>query len=147
LSSFEMIFVDDSGNWKHWYEVLDGMLDQHAIAQGVPFECPQLALLAKEDGEVVGGLRGFFVQGRFALEELAVVAGKRGVGVGKALMIEMEQRVSLRGAQSVYLGTWEFQAPEFYQKLGYAEFGRLPPVDGFPVKIWMAKKLLDGCQS
>jgi GNAT superfamily N-acetyltransferase len=137
-----MQITESSQDWKQWLETLDGMLDQHAAEQGVPFECPQLVLLARDDdGDLLGGLRGFFVQGRFALEELAVVKAARHSGVGRKLMRAMEEAAVRGGARSVYLGTWEFQAPAFYELLGYAEIGRLPPMPGYPAKIWYSKTI------
>lgn len=137
-----MDIVDRSSAWQSWSHDLDAMLDQHALEQGVPFACPQLVLVAYDtDKGFLGGLRGFYVQGRFALEELAVMKAARGRGVGKALMREMEVTVVANGAKAVYLGTWEFQAPWLYQGLGYQEFGRLPAIEGHPAKIWYAKSL------
>jgi len=46
-----------------------------------------------------------------------------------------------RGCNSIYLDTFSFQAPKFYKKLGYSEFGRL---NGFPpghTRIWLSKSL------
>jgi hypothetical protein len=43
--------------------------------------------------------------------------------------------------KAAYLDTFTFQAPKFYQRLGYREFGRL---DDFPpghARIWFWKPL------
>ena len=46
-----------------------------------------------------------------------------------------------RGVRNAYVDTFSFQAPEFYRKLGYREFGRL---DDFPTghrRSWLTKAL------
>ena len=46
-----------------------------------------------------------------------------------------------QGCRAAYLDTFTFQAPKFYQRLGYREFGRL---DDFPpgqARIWFSKAL------
>ena len=41
----------------------------------------------------------------------------------------------------VYLDTFTFQAPRFYESLGYVECGRLPAVRGHAQRLWFAKAL------
>jgi GNAT superfamily N-acetyltransferase len=100
-----------------------------------------LAITAQDRGEVVGGLIGETYLGWLAIELLWVSDRHRHKGLGKTLMATAETEARKRGARSVYLNTFDFQAPEFYQKLGYREFGRL---DDFPVghtRYWMTKAL------
>jgi hypothetical protein len=52
-----------------------------------------------------------------------------------------EKEAKRRGAKNVYVDTFSFQAPEFYKKIGYREFGRLKD---FPVghhRSWLTKAL------
>ena len=41
----------------------------------------------------------------------------------------------------VWLDTHSFQAPKFYEKLGYEEFGRLPAYRGKHERIFLRKLL------
>jgi ribosomal protein S18 acetylase RimI-like enzyme len=58
-----------------------------------------------------------------------VSEGLRGRGVGRELMAQAEALAHERDCHSAWLDTFSFQAPGFYEKLGYQEFGRLdyPP--------------------
>ncbi len=47
-----------------------------------------------------------------------------GQGFGRQLLEKAETEARQRGAKHVYLNTFSFQAPAFYEKSGYAEFGR-----------------------
>jgi ribosomal protein S18 acetylase RimI-like enzyme len=65
----------------------------------------------------------------------------RGRGWGKSLMEAAEKEARRRGVRNAYVDTFSFQAPEFYRKLGYREFGRL---DDFPTghrRSWLTKAL------
>ena len=46
-------------------------------------------------------------------------------GIGRTLMREAERRAAALGCRYAWVDTFSFQAPEFYKKLGYREFGRL----------------------
>ena len=46
-----------------------------------------------------------------------------------------------RGVRNVYLDSFSFQAPTFYAKLGYREFGRLKEFPAGHDRVWMTKAL------
>jgi GNAT superfamily N-acetyltransferase len=80
-------------------------------------------------GEMRAGLIGYTYAGWLFINLLWVHADLRRGGVGRGLMAEAERRGGELGCHSAYLDTFTFQAPEFYPKLGYREFGRIdyPP--------------------
>ena len=49
----------------------------------------------------------------------------RGQGLGKQLMEKAELRAKEKRCSLIHLNTFDFQAPEFYKKLGYTVFGEL----------------------
>ncbi len=57
----------------------------------------------------------------------------RGNGHGEALVAMAEQAARDYGARGVYLSTMSLQAPDFYPRLGYREWGRMEdyPVAGY----------------
>jgi ribosomal protein S18 acetylase RimI-like enzyme len=70
-----------------------------------------------------------------------VAESLRRKNLGKALIEKAEAEARKRGVGNVFLDSFTFQAPKFYRKLGYREFGRLKD---FPVghdRIWMTKAL------
>jgi GNAT superfamily N-acetyltransferase len=55
----------------------------------------------------------------------AVGAARRRVeGIGRALLAAVEEQARGRGCRWAKLNTWEFQAPGFYERCGYEEYGR-----------------------
>ncbi len=47
----------------------------------------------------------------------------RGTGFGSKLVAEAERHARRRGSRLIHLNTFSFQAPGFYEKLGYRRFG------------------------
>ena len=71
---------------------------------------------------------------------LWVAAPYRRTGEGSRLLREAEADARQEGCRGVYLDTFSFQAPKFYEKLGFREFGRIAD---FPVghsRIWLMKR-------
>ncbi|ARE84775.1 Acetyltransferase [Roseovarius sp. EC-HK134] len=119
------------------------LLDLHSKAIGKSFKSETVLFEAHEDGRYLGGLAA-----RFSLdlkwvfvELLAVAEESRGKGVGGQLMARVEQEARLRRMDGIWLDTFSFQAPEFYKRLGYSEFGR---IDGYPeneARLFFVKRL------
>lgn len=75
--------------------------------------------------EQIGGLWGMSAGRWFFVEMIFVPEEHRGRGVGTALIRAAENAARGRGCVGIRLDTFTFQAPEFYEKLGYSELGRL----------------------
>jgi GNAT superfamily N-acetyltransferase len=80
-------------------------------------------------GKVRAGLDGEVYAGWLFVRNLWVHADLRRRGIGRELMGQAERRALTLGCHSAWLDTWSFQAPGFYQRLGYEVFGTLdyPP--------------------
>ena len=85
--------------------------------------------LRGDAGAIHAGLIGHIYAGWLFVNNLWVHTELRGQGIGRELMARAEQRAAALGCHSAYLDTFSFQAPGFYQKLGYTVFGTLnyPP--------------------
>jgi GNAT superfamily N-acetyltransferase len=84
-----------------------------------------LAVFLRRDGRVVGGASGDTHYGWLYLDLLWVEESLRGAGWGRQLVERFESEAMTRGAQRAWVDTYGFQAPDFYERLGYREFGRL----------------------
>ncbi|RON49286.1 GNAT family N-acetyltransferase [Pseudomonas frederiksbergensis] len=94
--------------------------------QAGPARPEPVALLVRDDNsEILGGLYGrVFYQWLF-IELLSVPEQARGQGLGTNLMEMAEELAREKECVGIWLDTFGFQAPEFYKKLGYSEFGHI----------------------
>lgn len=96
-------------------------------ARELPENAPKpLTLLARdESGAIVGGVIGETQFSWLRVSIVAVAEHHRGQGVGRRLMELAEKEARARGCRYVFLDTMDYQAPSFYQKLGYEISGKL----------------------
>ena len=80
--------------------------------------------LRDEDGRLVAGLDGFTWGGYARVEYVWVDEPSRGRGLGHALMTAAISEAAARGCVTMVLDTHTFQAPRFYERLGFTEVGR-----------------------
>jgi GNAT superfamily N-acetyltransferase len=133
------ITVDESGD-AEFAATIEAIVDEPAARRGHPFDPVPLHLKAVDaDGRLAGGLTAHSVQRWLFVKLLGVTEEQRGSGIGRILLARAEEIARQRGLVGVYLDTFEFQAPRFYEGLGYEECGRLPAHDGAPQRIWFAK--------
>lgn len=81
-------------------------------------ELPELLLYAKDGDEICGSVFAWDDNGGITIAHCCVGKAHRGKGIGKALMIEAENRIKALGYHSIALGSVE-GAEGFYEKLGY----------------------------
>lgn len=84
-----------------------------------------LMLIHPETGASDGGLTARFGYGWMFVELLFVPERLREQGVGRQLMEQAEVVAREKGCVGIWLDTFSFQAPGFYEKLGYAVFGEI----------------------
>jgi GNAT superfamily N-acetyltransferase len=85
-----------------------------------------LWLLARDtEGKVQAGLLGQTYWSWCSIDVLTVAEAYRRQGIGSRLLAKAEEIARQRGCIGVRLDTTSFQAPGFYSRHGYTEFGRL----------------------
>jgi GNAT superfamily N-acetyltransferase len=70
-------------------------------------------------GEIIAGINGYTWGGCCEITHLWVHERHRGQGLGSALVHAAESQAVRRGCEQVVLMTHSFQAPAFYEHLGY----------------------------
>ena len=113
----------------------------NASKAGVSMQEP-IALLVRDDsGEILGGLYArVFYQWMF-IELLSVPEQSRGQGLGSKLMRMAEDVAREKECVGVWLDTFDFQAPGFYQKLGYSELGEIVDYPPGHKRLFFQKRL------
>ena len=115
------------------------------VGRELPENAPQpLNLVAfQTSGQVRGGLLGETQFHWLKISILVVHPDCRGQGLGTWLMNEAERIGRERGCQRAFLDTMEYQAPVFYQRLGYEISGRIDDWDSHGhAKFFMTKSLV-----
>lgn len=121
--------------------ISDGLNAYNAAASGSATPPETLWLVARHtDGGVVGGIRARIARGWIEVEWLWVAEAHRGGGLGTSLLARAEAEGEARGCRGAFLWTYSFQAPGFYGKQGYTEFGRLPDMPPGHARIYLAKR-------
>jgi GNAT superfamily N-acetyltransferase len=80
--------------------------------------------------EIIAGLHGWTWGGVGYVDTFWVREDLRRQGLGKRLLAAAEEEAVRRGCRVMQLSTHSYQAPGFYQRVGYEQIGALP---GWPV--------------
>ena len=73
-----------------------------------------------EDGRIIGAITGRAYYNEVHIGDLIVDEEYRGCNIGSELVKAVEMNFENRGYEKITLTTFGFQAPDFYQKLGYS---------------------------
>jgi GNAT superfamily N-acetyltransferase len=81
---------------------------------------------ASEHGQILGGISGRTSLGLLFINVVYLPEELRGAGIGTRMMTLAEEEARRRGCCAGVLFTINFQAPGFYQRLGWRVFGEIP---------------------
>jgi GNAT superfamily N-acetyltransferase len=98
--------------------------------------------IRNEAEQIIGGLFGYTWGGHCEVIYLWVDESLRGKGIGKSILIAAEEEAIRRGCHHMVLNTHSFQAPEFYQKLGFEVFGTVDDAPRGFQNIYLKKRLV-----
>jgi len=112
-------------------------------AQAGDGQSEKLALLVRDehDDSIIGGLHARVLYRWLFIELLVVPEQTRGQGMGTTLMNMAEELARERGCVGIWLDTFDFQAPEFYRKHGYSEFGQIEDYPPGHKRFFFQKRL------
>ncbi|WP_375599255.1 GNAT family N-acetyltransferase [Devosia sp. Naph2] len=108
--------------------ILEGLIAYNESRTEGKYPPPRFIALALRDPETnrtAGGLTARIAYSRMFVELLYIPEALRGRGFGAELIGKAEAVARDNGCTGIWLDTFSFQAPGFYKKLGYDEFGIL----------------------
>jgi ribosomal protein S18 acetylase RimI-like enzyme len=92
---------------------------------GIADAKPLHARIRNVSGAIIAAITGHTWGGCCEIVQLWVREDERGRGHGRALMRAAEAEANRRGCSQVTVATHSFQAPHFYEKLGYRPVGAI----------------------
>ena len=114
------------------FNLLHAEPDQHTL----------LRIFVRDDhGEIIGGLLGETFWRYLYVADLWIHEAYRHAGIGTELIRRAESEAIRRGCRHAYLDTLDFQAPDFYPKLGYTTWGVLEDLPPGHKRIFFKKDL------
>lgn len=124
------------------WEIIGGGITEYNTQMAGDDQGKNLCFVLEDpDGEVLGGVIGMTYWNWLYISLMWLPDNLRGKGYGHKLLEMAEEEGRKRGAQYAYLDTFSFQAPGFYQKFGYQEFGKLEDFPPGHTRYFMKKEL------
>jgi GNAT superfamily N-acetyltransferase len=126
-------------------KALSDGLDEFNFAATGTTAADQTSLSVKvvdADGELIGGLTGWTWAGLFGISNLWIRESSRRDGWGAKILLAAEEEAKRRGCDRASVASFTFQAPAFYQRLGYVETGRTLGIPGGFEDVHMFKQLV-----
>jgi GNAT superfamily N-acetyltransferase len=103
----------------------------------------RIVFIVRDDaGAIRGGLLGGTYWGWLSVDILWLDESLRGQGWGTRLMALAEDEARQRGCHSAHLDTMDWQALDFYLKLGYSVWGQLDDLPTGHTRYFLKKSLL-----
>jgi len=107
-------------------EAANSLYQYNVQKTGIADRKPIAATLSDPaSGKVLGGLWGRTELGLLFLDMLFLPEDVRGYSQGGHLLSAIEAEAGRRGCKRAIVETSSFQAPGFYERHGYEEFGRV----------------------
>lgn len=105
---------------------IKNIFESYNLEQDVtPYDKKSLAIELRDGDQIIGGLEGYSAWSWLNIKTIAIQKEYRGGGHGLKLLELAEEEARKRGCIGIYLSTMSFQAPEFYKKAGFKEYGHV----------------------
>ncbi len=124
-------------------EVMEKGLNGYNAEQAGYWDSRPIAVVASdpETSEVLGGILGRTSLGLLFIDIVYLPERVRGSGLGSRMLALAEAEGRERGCRRGVLYTISFQAPGFYERHGWREFGRVPCDPPGTARVFMTKEL------
>lgn len=123
--------------------ILQPLIEYNDAQTGGSKSEPFALMVKDQNGEILGGLYGRMIFRWMFIELLSVPEQGRGLGIGSKLMAQAEALAKEKNCYGVWLDTFDFQAPEFYKKLGFSQFGEIVDYPPGHKRHFFQKRLID----
>lgn len=118
MFAVETIITSESAEHPFIDMLLDGLTEFNAEATSNR-DGRDLTVAVQSDGKPVGGCYAWTWAGICNVLFLHLPKENRGRGLGRRVMMAVEEEARRRGCHEIVLWTYSFQAPVFYQNLGF----------------------------
>lgn len=123
--------------------ILQPLIEYNDAQTGGSKSEPFALMVKDQNGEILGGLYGRMIFRWMFIELLSVPEQGRGQGIGSKLMAQAEALARENNCYGLWLDTFDFQAPEFYRKLGFSQFGEIVDYPPGHKRHYFQKRLID----
>ena len=136
------LFLTDVADDEAYRIVNEGIAD-HAAEQAGYWDALPLYVLARDPSNerILGGVIGRTSLGLMFIELFYLPPELRNRGIGTRMLHMAEEEAVRRGCRAAVLYTISFQAPAFYERRGWREFGRIACHPTGTSRIFMTKDL------
>lgn len=136
------IDVSESITPEHLMSVEEGLNEFNDNMTGINDRKPlSIVIRSVASEKVLGGMLGRSSLGLLFIDLLYLPPELRSRGLGKELLRRFEEEGRKRGCVAAFLYTINFQAPDFYKKNGWEEFGKIDCLPDGTSRIFMKKTL------
>ncbi|HDS7198401.1 TPA: GNAT family N-acetyltransferase [Klebsiella michiganensis] len=120
----------------------EGLNEFNDLMTGISDRKPlSVVIRGMSSGKILGGMLGRSSLGLLFIDLLYLPQEFRSMGLGMELLKRFEDEGRKRGCVAAFLYTISFQAPGFYKKNGWEEFGRIDCLPDGTSRIFMKKML------
>lgn len=142
MNNFSITPIEGDLNPQDKQVMIDGMLAYHA-SHGHPRKTDTFSIVLKNDNQqFLGCVIVTFLWNGMEIQTLWVEESIRKLGWGRKLMLAAEAEALKRGCTLAYTNTFTWQAPQFYEKLGYTLYGKLENFPAGSELSYFCKKLV-----
>ncbi len=124
------------------------LLEEHIRAEASTFKGLgdelELAIFVRDAGTIVAGISGWTWGDCCELQSLWVAPPLRGRGLATQLIAAAEAEAAGRGCSQTIHFTYDFQARDLYERLGYELVGRVGDFPAGSDALWYRKRLAAG---